>query len=266
MNYFSITGELTEDDRIVEFPFSKNGVALVNAPKCGMTLRAAGSMRFRWSEVNMLRDRTISSICENQFTPVPIELIHSHIVFDINHPTDTYRKQGDGIITTNKKLVPIVTVADCMPVYLFDRTTGVFGIVHSGWKGTGIAVDAIELAGQKYGAKPEDFCVVIGPHINDCCYVVNEERAEYFAMNFNPECIRPVSKDYKPDWDAGEGKLFHLSLLKANLELLKRAGVLDENISVCTDCTCCNELFGSNRRETKNKMNFTVQAAFVIND
>ena len=33
-----------------------------------------------------------------------------------------------------------------MPLYLYDPVTGVFGIVHSGWKGTGIVVDAIELA------------------------------------------------------------------------------------------------------------------------
>lgn len=266
MNEFSIVKEISSDVKVVEFPFYKNGVPLVNAPMCGMTLKAAGSMRFRWSEVNMLRDRMIFDICKDEFTPVAVELIHSHIVYDVISSSDVYRKQGDGIITTNKKFVPVVTVADCMPVYLFDRTTGVFGIVHSGWKGTGIAVDAIELAEKKYGSRPEDFCVVLGPHINNCCYIVGEERAEYFAMNFSPDCIKAVEKDYIPDWDTGDGKLFRLSLLNANLELLRRCGVLDENISVCTDCTCCNPLFGSNRRETKEGSAFTVQAAFVINN
>ena len=79
-------------------------------------------------------------------------------------------------------------------------------------------------------------------------------------------------------WKNGEGKLYRLSLEKANLNLLEKAGVWEENIAVCSECTCCNELLGSNRRETadfllKNQDKagdkdilgrcFTVQAAFI---
>lgn len=263
MTSFSLIS--VQNQKFATFPFVKNNLPLENAPQCGLTLRAAGSMRFRWAETNELRNQTLQQIAGPR-EPVPVQLDHTHIVYDIKTAADTSQKIGDGIITVNKSLMPVVTVADCVPIYLYDSVTGVFGIVHSGWKGTGIAVDAINLACKNYGSKVEDFSVVIGPHIHDCCYIVDQNRADYFAENFTPECICPLEPGVKVDWNNGDGPLFRLSLLKANLAALKKAGVPDSNIAYCEDCTSCNSMYGSNRRETKENGRpdaFTVQAAFV---
>jgi YfiH family protein len=247
-----------------ELNFLENGKILSDSPKCYLSLLSAGSMRFRWNEKNQNRENFIQKIQnQNGKIFVPVELNHTKDVFDVKNADDTNEKVGDGIITINKNLIPCVTVADCVPIYFFDRKSGVFGIVHSGWKGTGIIKEAIMLANQKYGSVPSDFCVVIGPHINDCCYVVNEERATYFANEFTPDCVKPISKNQKIDWNNGEGQLFSLSLLKANLSVLEKIGVKDSNIAICSDCTCCNQIFGSNRRETSQGNSFTVQAAFI---
>lgn len=277
--------KFSDDKSILTFGFNKNNQPLENAPVCGMTLRAAGSMRFRWNETNQNRISKLNQIKQDK-TVVPVELIHSQIVYDVNVPEDTLNKTGDGIITANKQLMPIVTVADCVPIYLFDSKKEVFGIVHSGWKGTGILKEAIEKAKNNYGSREEDICVTIGPHIHDCCYIVNEERAEYFSKNFSPECVRPLEAGGKCfaggrglaiEWANDDTKLYRLSLLKANLAVAEKAGVLSENINVIDECTCCNQIFGSNRREiaiqTKNlgrKLTveeagklFTVQAAFI---
>ena len=64
-------------------------------------------------------------------------------------------------------------------------------------------------------------------------------------------------------WNNGNGPLFRLSLLQANLWVLKNCGIQEENIVLLDECTCCNPLFGSNRRETAGGTNFTVQLAFV---
>lgn len=268
----------------ITFSFYKGNQPVFNAPVCGMTVRAAKSMRFRWNETNRNRDEVLSEIAEGRKV-IPVELIHSQIVYDVQNGSECDGKTGDGIITSDSKFMPVVTVADCMPVYLFDNVKGVFGIVHSGWKGTGIAAEAIKLAADKYGSRPEDFSVVLGPHIKDCCYIVNEERANYFAENFTEDCIVPLEKGgtcyaggrgLPLTWNSGSGKLFRLSLEKANTALLKKSGVPDENIAVCSNCTCCTQLLGSNRRETAEflavnpcadaeavKRAFTVQAAFV---
>ena len=271
------------------FEFRRGGQVVEGAPVCGLTLKAAGSMRFRWNENNPNRNTVFEkmrwlslrslSLVEGAKLPqekrklVPVQLDHTHIVYDVHNASDTKDKIGDGIITTNRDLVPTVTVADCMPLYLYDPVTGVFGIVHSGWKGTGIIVDAMQLAVRNYGARISDFCVVLGPHIRDCCYIVNKERADWFSQNFTPDCVRPLEPGVEVSWKAGGGPLYRLSLEKANLAAIKKAGVPDENIWIHPACTCCTKvhgenIYGSNRRETKENgapEKFTVQAAFIGN-
>ena len=271
------------------FEFRRGGQVVEGAPVCGLTLKAAGSMRFRWNENNPNRNTVFEkmrwlslrslSLVEGSKLPqekrklVPVQLDHTHIVYDVHNASDTKDKIGDGIITTKRDLVPTVTVADCMPLYLYDPVTGVFGIVHSGWKGTGIIVDAMQLAVRNYGARISDFCVVLGPHIRDCCYIVNKERADWFSQNFTPDCVRPLEPGVEVSWKAGGGPLYRLSLEKANLAAIKKAGVPDENIWIHPACTCCTKvhgenIYGSNRRETKENgapEKFTVQAAFIGN-
>lgn len=276
----------------VMFPFY-NGENLLTEVKCGMTIKKCGSMRFRWNEVNPNRTEKLDliknqlNITEKEF--VPVELIHSQTVFDFSEVSQNKNLLGDGIITTNRNLIPTITVADCMPLYFYDRKSGVFGIVHSGWKGTGIIGEAIKLAQRNYNSNPADFSVVIGPHIHDCCYIVNEERAEYFADNFTPECVTELEeggncycggRGLPITWNNGEGKLYRLSLEKANLAVLEKAGIKNENVTIIEDCTCCNEFLGSNRRETAEASVqgreiplspaatpvFTVQAAFVVKE
>ena len=255
------------------FEFRRGGQVLPGAPLCGLTLLSAGSMRFRWNETNPNRNKVFEAL-ESTSQLVPVQLDHTHLVYNVHEAGDTKDKIGDGIITVNRSLIPSVTVADCMPLYLYDPVTGVFGIVHSGWKGTGIIADAIGLAGREYGARAEDFCIVIGPHIRDCCYIVNEERAAWFSENFTPECVRPLEDGVEVSWKNGGGPLFRLSLEKANLAALQKAGVPRENIWIHPACTCCYKdkdsgeyIYGSNRRETKENGRpdaFTVQAAFIF--
>lgn len=247
----------------------------------GLTLRKAGSMRFRWNETNPCRQKNFSKLLsDSNHIVVPVQLDHTKIVYDIKSPEDTKGKIGDGLITKNPLFVPTITIADCMPIFLFDPVTKVFGIVHSGWKGTGIVSEAIKLAEQNYGAKPQDFQVVLGPHIHDCCYIVDKTRADYFASEFTPECVEPLDLENTSGsdakklpsfvWNNGNGPLFRLSLEKANLAVLEKCGVRNDNITICEDCTACapGEIFGSNRRETatKGKDNFTIMAGFVINE
>ena len=238
-------------------------------PLWGMTMKAAGSMRFRWNETNSNRDQFLAELCAlfdgaekgGQKQAVPLELIHSKIVYEAREACDTLNKQGDGIVTQNPSLVPVVTAADCVPLYFYDAGTGAFGAAHSGWKGTGIAAQVVSMMKEKYGSDPRDILAAIGPHIHDCCYLVDKERAKYFADNFGSDTVQEA------------GGLYRLSLLRANINVLLEAGVLEENIVAAKNCTACEERFGSFRREAaaladrpgldKSRL-FTTQAAFVI--
>lgn len=276
MNTFSI-GNC--QDIFTTFDFVYHNQIIQTPVKCGMTLKKAGSMRFRWNETNPLRDETLAtvsrrlSINNSSFQIAPVELIHSKIVYKADSFEDVKNLTGDGIISNQSNLMAVVTVADCMPLFIYDKGTHSFSVVHSGWKGTGIVINAIEAMKKEFGTKIQDVCVILGPHINDCCYIVNEERRNYFATEFCKECVKPLEeggkcfcggKGLKIDWDNGQGPLYRLSLKEANLFALKKYGIDESNINVCTDCTCCSPVFGSNRRETAEGTNFTVQAAFIV--
>lgn len=302
VNYISVASVIeqkSESLKYITIPFYQKGVPLSDGKfkKWGMTVFAAGSMRFRWNETNENRNEMLLKIardnrikdcpgncaepgrsCDCKAKPVSLELIHSKIVYSIKDGTETLQKQGDGMITDNPLLMPVVTVADCVPLFFYDPVKGVFGSVHSGWKGTGIIGEAIEKAVSEYGCLRENICVAVGPHIGSCCYFVDEERKEYFTKNFGSQC---VSKALPEDIKKGHENLkYSLSLTEANLISIKKAGIPEENIVVATDCTCCRkfnsgrEVFGSFRRqaaflppemdsETRSKA-MTVQAAFVV--
>ncbi len=269
-------------------------------PLWGMTMKAAGSMRFRWNETNPNRDQFLAELCAlfggaekgGQKQAVPLELIHSKIVYEAREACDTLNKQGDGIVTQNPSLVPVVTAADCVPLYFYDAGTGAFGAAHSGWKGTGIAAQVVSMMKEKYGSDPRDILAAIGPHIHDCCYLVDKERAEYFADNFGSDTVQEASQEGEASQaqnargpglfgheqnrvqdQNSRGGLYRLSLLRANINVLLGAGVLEENIVAAKNCTACDARFGSFRREAaaladqpgldKSRL-FTTQAAFVI--
>lgn len=251
-------------------PFSESSTPSDSCPVplWGMSLLAAGSMRFRWNEENSNRDSFLRRLAGNKRAPnsaakktVPLELIHSKTVYDLKSGDETFGKQGDGMITRNRNLIPVVTVADCVPIYFYDTESRAFGIVHSGWKGTGIIADAISLAKKNYGANEKNILVAIGAHIKNCCYAVDEARTKFFADAFGADCVKKID-------DTG-GERFMLSLERANLSVLERIGILEENIVLAKNCTCCDSAFGSFRREAApldiadKSRAFTVQAAFV---
>jgi copper oxidase (laccase) domain-containing protein len=124
-------------------------------------------------------------------------------------------------------------------VFLFDTESGAFGLLHSGWRGTGIVLRAIHLMAEQWRTRPGALAAVLGPCIGPCCYHVDEERAAAFEKEFGAGAVRREA--------AGEGTRCCLDLRAANIGLLEGAGV--RNIAVCGDCTFTDERLGSFRRE-----------------
>ncbi len=298
MNFINAS-KTSQDSFYTLQPFYFNGKPLDNAPVWGMTLLKAGSMRFRWNEDNQNRTEVFrkilseqkkkpcsgkcassSQLCDCKRRVVPIELIHSKKVVRAENEGDTFSIQADGIITSNPLLVPSVTVADCVPLFLYDTKTKATGIFHSGWKGTGIIGEGIKALCETYGSEPKNICVAIGPHIGECCYYVDEERAKYFITNFGENCITKREKNQTLTKE-NPSLTYSLSLTQANIFVLKKSGIEEQNIVTAEDCTCCSvfpdskkPVFGSYRRQAaflqeqlsneERSKKMTVQAAFVI--
>ena len=156
--------------------------------------------------------------------------------------------EADGLLSAGADVILSVTVADCLPIYLSDRRTGAFGIVHSGWRGTGIVREALAVMAARFGTRPVDVSVVVGPGIGACCYSVPEDRAAFFAAEYGPETVHRAA-DGVP----------RLDLRAANTRLLGQAGV--EDIRVVTDCTSCSTKLGSFRRQ--GPAGYTLMLAWI---
>ena len=140
------------------------------------------------------------------------------------------------MVTDCPDVVLSVTVADCLPIFLQDTANGAFGLVHSGWRGTGIVVNALRAMRDRYGTRAPDIAATIGPGIGPCCYHVLEERADFFARQFSAAAVA-----------RNHGGTSCLDLREANIALLRDAGV--EAVTVVEDCTSCSEALGSFRRQ-----------------
>ncbi|ULQ60500.1 polyphenol oxidase family protein [Brucepastera parasyntrophica] len=224
----------------------------VSFPECGLSPASEGSMKPLMHEQNRLDFFSGQRISyETVISPVQS---HSQTVYFAEHSASGVSRnpEADGIITGNATLVPCITVADCVPIYLFDPVSLCFGVLHSGWKGTGIIRSAVELAAEKMNSRAENFYVLLGPHIRSCCYTVDPERADYFSRAFGPSCISPVP---------GNDQVYRLSLAEANRNLCLSLGILSVRITDTGLCTSCDTRFGSYRRQ--GKLSFTPMAAFI---
>jgi YfiH family protein len=88
------------------------------------------------------------------------------------------------ILATNRPDVALsVRVADCNPVLLADRRSGVVAAAHAGWRGTAArAVQAaVRTLGTAFGSSPSDLVAAIGPSIGPCCYRVGTDVVDAFT-------------------------------------------------------------------------------------
>jgi len=159
---------------------------------------------------------------------------------------------GDSCFTTDKNILLIVTWADCIPVLLYEKTTGFVAAVHSGWRGTdnNIVTKTINFI-IKYGGNVNDIYASIGPGIKSCCFEVKEDFLNIFQYEYNEKYYVSNKDKY----------FFNLSL-KVYDEILQ-SGVNPKNIDYINLCTACNPhpSFFSCRK--MGKENFEAQAAFI---
>ena len=211
-----------------------------------LSLKAAGNMTYRGNGLTPERLSLFNEVGINPECAVSCRQIHSKKVFRVDFAPEG-ELQGDGLITGNRELVLCATAADCMPIYFFDRRTGSFGVVHSGWKGTGIIAEAVGILQKSMDSRLEDITVVMGPSAGSCCYEVDRERYDYFKKNWGPESALERNGS------------FYLDLEGANRFLLDKIGI--ENVYSFHQCTICSDKFGSFRREGAEE--FTLMLAMI---
>lgn len=114
-------------------------------------------------------------------TLVTLYQIHSADAVTVLGPLDS-RPEGDALVTDRPGLALGILTADCAPVLLADRTAGVVGAAHAGWKGAiGGVTDAAIAAMEALGARRDRIAAAIGPCIARASYEVDESFIRRFG-------------------------------------------------------------------------------------
>lgn len=160
----------------------------------------------------------------------------------------------DGLITDTENLALVTSFADCVPLYFVDPRKRAIGLAHSGWRGTAERMGAhmVNAMAENFGSRPEDLYAAIGPSICQDCYEVSREVAEVFEeLSAENEVLEReiaasgylggIKGRYSRMVEAGKepGK-YQLDLWRANLLILRGAGIPLSHIAVTDICTCHN--------------------------
>jgi YfiH family protein len=155
----------------------------------------------------------------------------------------------DGLITNDRNVYLSITIADCLPIVIFDPQKEVISLIHCGWKGLEkkIIGKAIKKMKESFSVNPEELLAGIGPGIGGCHFEVKED----FLVKFKsfPEAI--IKKDGKS----------YLDLKLIAKRQLKQAGIKPGNIYVSPVCTYCqaDRYFSYRKDESK-----PLQAMMII--
>ena len=146
-----------------------------------------------------------------------VHQVHSADVVRAERIDPAHRPRADGIVTATPGLALAVLTADCQPVLFADRTAGVIGAAHAGWRGALDGVlEATVAAMQGLGAKRPHIVAVIGPTISRAAYEVGPEFRDAF-----------IASDPGHDrfFAAGKGDRFQFDLPGFGLHALRATGI-----------------------------------------
>jgi polyphenol oxidase len=130
-------------------------------------------------------------------------------------------KEGDALITNEKDLFLFMSVADCLPIIIFDPVKEALALVHCGWKSTEekLIQKVILKMVSEYGSRAENILVAIGPGIHKESYK-KADHAVKTLKGWEPFIIN------LPDGDTA------VDLVGYNVFQLKQSGILSENIEI----------------------------------
>ena len=158
---------------------------------------------------------------------VSVYQIHSPDAVQVAAPFESEPPKCDAMVTATPGLALGILTADCAPILFEDRTNGVIGAAHSGWKGAvgGVSESTIT-AMEALGAERARISASVGPCISQRAYEVGPEFIEEFA---------DTDPDFTRYFAGGEGDRAMFDLPRFVLDRLRASGL--ENVEWTGHCT-----------------------------
>lgn len=126
----------------------------------------------------------------------------------------------DALITQTPGVVLAVSVADCLPVLVYDRVNEAVAAIHAGWRGAAgniIGKTLLEME-RRFGTRGSDCLAYIGTCIDECSFEVGPEVGAQFS-----DAVK------RPDPERGK---FFVDLKKAGKMQLLDFGVPDKQLEI----------------------------------
>lgn len=178
---------------------------------------------------------------------------HTDCVEIVENPQEKF-ENVDGLISKKPGINLMLSYADCTPILLYDPVKNIVANVHSGWRGTvqRIGAKAVLKMINELNSKPEDILAFIGPCIEKCHFIVEDDVKQIFENTFPEYC-----KNYDIILDKNEvidGKRkYHIDTEKVIKLSLEDVGIKPSNIIISGICTVCNSsIIHSHRAEGKD--------------
>ena len=155
----------------------------------------------------------------------------------------------DGLVTNKTNIMLATTNADCILLLFYDPVKNVIANTHSGWRGTlqRISVETVKQMQENYGCNKQDIICCMCPSIRKCHFEVEKEVKEEFENTFKELEATEFIEETNP------GKKWNIDTIYINKQILKNAGLLENNIIDSGICSVCeSDQIHSFRAEGKN--------------
>ncbi len=158
---------------------------------------------------------------------VMADLVHGNSVEIVKNSEIRAIAETDGLITKEKDLFLAVTVADCVPIFFYEKERGIVALVHAGWRGIlENIINKIAIEISQYGGKIENLQVALGPGINECHYEIKNDVVDNFGK-YSEFVFKKNEKIFVDLKQIIKKQLLEIGVKKGNIE----------NNSSCTHCS-----------------------------
>ncbi|HDS09128.1 MAG TPA: laccase domain-containing protein [Firmicutes bacterium] len=187
-NLLLITSEVPVKDTSINFFFTTRIGGVSSGPFRSLNFYVNGkdapekinrNFELLYSELGIMQFKKFAG---EQIHSSGVELITGSITGSGN-PVNIIQG-ADGLVTGESGVSLISFFADCLPVFICDRKTGIFGTVHSGWRSTSMNIirNAV-LKMVENGGYNTGITAVLGPTIDINNYEIGYDVIENFRSN-----------------------------------------------------------------------------------
>ena len=159
-----------------------------------------------------------------------LKQLHTNFVYKVSDNFINFQ-EGDGFVSSSGNIALLTYHADCLPIYIFDKSKKYIGLAHSGYKGSfKLMILKMLIMFESMGSSFNDLKVVFGPYNRSCCYEVSLELLEEVNSKFSKKLLNMsfYRKDDKIYFDNAD----------FNLRLISNFNLDIEDSGLCTYCSC----------------------------